>query len=333
MNFFSMVILISLTPVVFASEDVAPAAPARKSLEATKASDSASRVKASSEDTKLSGSAEQSGKSLESNKPADSANSLEKPLESKELANPARFGKITLKDPLDEVSFWSQQLSEHALFLHLGIEDAALKKRGLEIHKKFENFRKGMNEKNLDQVLPLTRELRAYKMDVVKQLNAGKWIGWIFPSFAKHITKELDYFVDKLNNVPYSPEDEAHFWNHINSDHAAFESHLFDPYERDLSQQANDLSEKINQLPDSEEDMFIHLSLTAAEELDQFNKEGRKLSKANKLQSVIHPVLMDHVIREGERSKKILSELDKAGMSEDATDKDTEEDIADNDTE
>ncbi len=257
------------------------------------------------------------------------------PLDSPELTSHARFTSIKTspEKACDEINFWSIQMSEHALLLHLGLEDPVLKQRGLELHEKWEKFIANLLTEPLYNVLPLLEELRAYKLEVVQTLQSGLWIGWVFPSFARHVTRELDYFVDKLNDVRYSSMDETDFWNHINSDHAAFESHLFDPYERDLSQQANDLSEKINQLPDSEEDMFIHLSLTAAEELDQFNKEGRKLSKANKLQSVIHPVLMDHVIREGERSKKILSELDKAGMSEDATDKDTEEDIADNDTE
>ncbi len=241
-----------------------------------------------------------------------------RPLDSKELSNPARFKNIKAKAATarEEVDFWSRQMSEHALFMHLGMEDAALKKRGLAIHKKFEDFRGSMNENNLSKVLPLTRELRAYKMDIVRTLDQGKWIGWIFPSFARHITQELDYFVDKLNDVRYSSMDETDFWNHINSDHAAFASHLFDPYQEDLSKKALKLSEKIADLPDSEEDMFIRISLKAAKELDAFNKKGRELSKQNKVQSVIHPVLLDHVIREGERSTKKLRELEQAARSE-----------------
>jgi hypothetical protein len=239
-----------------------------------------------------------------------------RPLNSKELSAPARFMKIKGKDALDETAFWSRQLSEHALFLHLGMETEPFKKRGLEIHKKWEAFRDTLSEKTLPKVLPLARELRAYKMAINKSLNEGKWVGWIFPSFVRHIIQELDFFVDKLNGVRYSPKDEVDFWNHINSDHAAFESHLLDPYERKLSAKANALSEKIATLPDSEEDMFIKISLNAAAELDAFNKKGRSLAKANKLQSVIHPVLMDHVIREGERSKAKLKALQQSVATE-----------------
>lgn len=249
-------------------------------------------------------------------------NPVGRSLFSKELSSPARFKQIRFKDvdaAFDEVSFWSRQLSEHALFLHLGMEDEAFKKRGLVIHKKFEAFRKNMNKENLNEILPLVKELRAYKMNIIKTLDAGKWVGWIFPSFARHITQELDYFIDKLNAVPYSTEDEVTFWNHINSDHAAFESHLLDPYERDLSREALKLSEKILELPQSEEDMFIKISLSAAKELDAFNKTGRDLAKKNKLQSVIHPVLLDHVIREGERSKKKLQALEQKVATEGAS--------------
>ena len=188
---------------------------------------------------------------------ADLVDPVGRSLDSKKLSDPARFKQIKGKDALDETAFWSRQLSEHALFLHLGMEDEAFKKRGLAIHKKWEAFRDTMNKKTLCKVLPLAQELRAYKMDILKSLNEGKWVGWIFPSFARHIIQELDYFVDKLNNVRYSTKDELDFWNHINSDHAAFESHLLDPYERELSAKANALAVKISGLPDSEEDMFI----------------------------------------------------------------------------
>ena len=40
----------------------------------------------------------------------------------------------------DEVHFWGKQLTEHALFLHFGIEDEKLKGRGLKIHLKWKDF-------------------------------------------------------------------------------------------------------------------------------------------------------------------------------------------------
>src|SRR5579872_7307085 len=55
-----------------------------------------------------------------------------------------RFSKIKVPDKvaLNEIEFWSHQLSEHALFLHLGLEEQSLKNRGNHLHNKFEAFRK-----------------------------------------------------------------------------------------------------------------------------------------------------------------------------------------------
>lgn len=244
---------------------------------------------------------------------------LGRPIYSSELSNPERFKEIKMEDPRDEVEFWSRQLSEHGLFFYLGIEDAALKKRGLEIHKKFEKFRKGMNDTNLSDVLPLAQELRAYKIDVAKTLDSGKWIGWTFPAFVKHVTQELDYFVDTLNAVPSSKEEELNFWNHINADHAAIEAHLFDPSEVTLTKKASNLAEKIYSLEDDDFAVFADLSLKAAKELDAFNKEGKSLSEKAQLQSVLHPVLVDHVIREGERSMQSIEALQQEQDGQDST--------------
>ena len=217
----------------------------------------------------------------------------------------------------DEIDFWSRQLSEHALFLHLGIEDAPLKAKGLALHKEFEQFR-ALYKKNPDarakSVFPVTKKLRAYKVEILTILNSGKWIGWIFPLFARHIILELDYFVDKLNNIKYTDKDEIAFWNVINGEHASFAAHLLDPSERDLFLKGDKLSQKFANVVTSEAHMMRKISLTAAKELDDYNKTAQKAQQKNELKSIIHPVLLDHVIREGQRSIRMLNSLhDKKG--------------------
>jgi hypothetical protein len=230
------------------------------------------------------------------------------------FSDPSRFIKIktTKEIASDEIDFWARQMSEHALFFHLGFEDAQLKQEALDIHKKLEQFRTDFNESPQDMalmntLLPLLQEERAFQIKCLKVLDEGKWIGWIFPLFINHTTLELDYLTDKLNAIKYSPEDEIVFWNRINSEHASFAAHLLDPSERELFLKADKLSMKFNKIPKSENEMMLNLSLKASKELDAFNKTARSAGK--KVKSVIHPVLLDHVIREGERSIKTLKSL------------------------
>lgn len=220
--------------------------------------------------------------------------------------------KIALQDAVNEIQFWARQLSEHALFLHLGIEDKPLKKQGIIIHKKFEQFRKNIDPESmqsLTEILPLAKELRDYKIQVLSRLNDGEWIGWIFPTFARHIIMELDYFVDKLNGIQYTDHDEILFWNMINGEHAQFAAHLLDPSEQALFEQANNIAEKFANLPKNELEMFRKISLQSAKELDKYNKAAQQRITTNTVKSVIHPVLIKHVIREGQRSIATLKNL------------------------
>jgi hypothetical protein len=220
--------------------------------------------------------------------------------------------KVDAKIASNEIDFWVRQLSEHALFLHLGLEDKKLKKQALHLHKKFEKFREEFNNDPFDMdsmnsVLPLIKKERHFKVNVLKRLNNGEWIGWIFPLFVNHTILELDYVVDKLNGIQMTISEEIEFWNRINSEHAAFAAHLLDPQERESVLAADAASEKFKTLPNDEIDMWLNLSIAASKELDQFNKKARTAGK--NVKSVIHPVLLDHVIREGERSILTLKNL------------------------
>lgn len=216
--------------------------------------------------------------------------------------------KISPEQAKDEVDFWARQMSEHALFLSLGLEVPELKQRGTELHKRWEEFRNNYTSETIDEVFPLLDELKAFKTQVLQTLMAGDWIGWIYPRFAQHVLLELKYFVDKLNGRKMTDDQEAEFWNTINGDHAGFDSHLLDPTERALVEQADALSKRFQTIK-SENEMFIQISLYAAHELDQFHKTAKKAPKGA-IKSIIHPALLEHVIREGERGIQTLTELE-----------------------
>jgi hypothetical protein len=159
----------------------------------------------------------------------------------------------------------------------------------------------------MNQLLPLLEKERNLQMRIVTLLEEGKWVGWLYPAFLNHITLELDYVVDKLNGIQYSPEEELSFWNRINGDHALTTSHLLDPSELDNVNKSADTAMEFNAIPKTEKDVMLRLSLHATKELDAFNKKAK--IKGPDVKSIIHPVLLDHIIREGERSIQTLQSL------------------------
>ena len=192
----------------------------------------------------------------------------------------------------DNIAFWSKQMSEHCLFMQLGFVDDNLKKRAGDLHKRWENG---------DDLYSLINDTRKLKMDALKKISTT-WIGWLFPSFIEHILLELDYFNDKLNNRVLSEDEEISFWNKIVGDHAGFTSHLLDPSEKELIDISNSIQYKTEMIIESEEKMWLVLSIKMAKELVDFHIQSKTL----KPQSVIHPVLLDHVIREEKRAYDTL---------------------------
>ena len=215
----------------------------------------------------------------------------------------------------DEINFWALQMSEHALFLYLGLVDEKLKTCGLQLHKEFENYRQLIKSQptmeNYRKIMPLLHRLRAYKLAVYNTLNTGKWIGWIYPAFAEHVLLELDYFLDKLTGRQFTAADEIAFWNKERSGEVGLTAHLLDPSEQKLVKQAMELSFKIKCPPKSEEEMMVGLSLKNYKELDAFNKQAQTAMANNAVKSIIHPVLLDHIVREGERAIQVVSRLQK----------------------
>lgn len=204
----------------------------------------------------------------------------------------------------DEIVFWSRQMSEHALFLHLGLEKPDIKAEAKKLHEKWEKFRKsGHSEKQLSSLLP---ELKSFKKRILNRLNNGEWLGWIFSLFADHILRELEFFEKKLKGH-VSEHEELLFWKRINQDHADFTAHLLDPQETKLIDKAQDTSKRFHRMGEDVKTLRA-LSLNASKEMDKFTKAGEEGIKAKKIKTVIHPVLISHVVREEERSVEKIKE-------------------------
>lgn len=225
-----------------------------------------------------------------------------------QLGKPAPVqDKPSTVDQRDEISFWSRQMSEHALFLHLGLEEPTLKQTAYYMHQQWEQ-----NRRRWEQVDPtvaasearyLAAELRAFKVQVYQTLLKGTWLGWLWPTFVDHTRRELDFFVSRLNGQSTVRKDTCEQLRFM-AEHAAFAAHLLDPSEAQLIYAAMEQSGQIQGLQNKCEaetlENLMALSKNATEQLDQYFT-GSGIGDLKRVRSVIHPVLAEHVVREGRR--------------------------------
>lgn len=205
----------------------------------------------------------------------------------------------------DEITFWSRQLSEHALFLHLGLELAPYKANAMTLHKEWEAARVAHAD-----VAPLVTKLQDFQHEVLAKLQSGTWCGWLFPLFIEHIIREANYFAARAWYSGFSPETTLAENLRFMREHALFAAHLLDPSEADLIRQAVDAAGEFQnveaQCCAGMAPQLLDLSQRAGQALDQYLTTQ---PVTNSMKGIIHPVLGEHVVREGRRFLMTLQEL------------------------
>lgn len=168
---------------------------------------------------------------------------------------PALWGKGTDKSPFsleDEIHFWGRQMAEHALFLHLGLEETGLKDQARTIQQAWEAFLEKtfysrgiivsnstislseddlqkITDVNINRVNELINITIDFKTSIITILNTGKWIGWIFPALAQHMLKEAEYFKRKVNGPAFDAGEEIIFINEHHGEEMGATAQLIDP--------------------------------------------------------------------------------------------------------
>lgn len=225
---------------------------------------------------------------------------------------------MNLVNLLDEITFWSRQLSEHALFLHLGLDHPGMKAQAFALHRQWEAFRAELGQLTAnegpvarDRAIVLAMDLRALKLEVFNTQKTGTWLGWLFPTFVDHMRRELDYFIGKITGNLTDMNQEACVWMRFMAEHASFAAHLLDPEEVPLIKQAARLTHDFLRIEDGCGKVtlpsLLELGRRSGRELDEyFQRSGIGTAK---VRSVIHPVLAEHVVREGTRFVQTLDRM------------------------
>jgi len=232
---------------------------------------------------------------------------------------------------IDDIHFWSHQMEEHAEFMYLGLVEPSLKNRSMEFKKIYEDYHnrhfmsKGIEEHKLilddsdfqklkedldiNEIVKINEEFKKFKEGIIDRLKKGEWLGWLWQSFIQHLLDELNYFNGKIQ-LKYDG-DEVQFWNKMNADHVGSGGHLLDPdFKNDeLIVKSFNLYHELQKMDKGEKEQLIHMSLNYAKELDVFHKKTQDAVINHKIDSVIHPLLIEHIVREGERSIYSLTKL------------------------
>lgn len=244
---------------------------------------------------------------------------------------------------LDEIKFWSRIMKEHSLFLRLGFrcEDTQLIQEANQFYAVFEAIENRSHSLALDtdpqvivrfnsEVHQAVSHIWVFKRKVLGLILRCQLPGANnFPLLVDHVSREANYFRNrleelnsgKLEPLPDAIIDENVFFLRIMADHAKFISHLLDPSERKLVDQANEFSHDFDQLlfqardiesmrPQSQTvpilDQFLDQNRVSVKSLRDFKQTARDLINACKIKSIIHPLLADHVFREAERFLTII---------------------------
>ncbi|WP_240374890.1 DUF2935 domain-containing protein [Bacillus piscicola] len=243
---------------------------------------------------------------------------------------------------LEEISFWARIMKEHALFLSLGFtyEQEKLIKEARQFITTFEKVEEKLSrfslQSDVEQVKAFNNEVYQhavaiwnFKRHILGLTLRCEIVSNNYPLLVDHISREAAYFANRLEelnkgNIVPKPEaiiEENVFFLRIMADHSKFISHLLDPSDRKLVDQAREFSHDFDQLvfqavdlhsmaPESETkpvlSRFLDQNRVSVSALRDFKKAGGELIEACRLKSNIHPLLADHTFREAERFLEII---------------------------
>ncbi|NLN64465.1 MAG: DUF2935 domain-containing protein [Clostridiaceae bacterium] len=179
-----------------------------------------------------------------------------------------------------------------------------------------QNARMEAAVENLDRrAYNLTAELVMFKEHLLRSVRSCKMFTFNYPLLIEHILREARHFMDMLvmlvrrESINRSEDllNQELFWNRQMAEHAKFIAGLLDPSEEDLIETARMFGSEFDALT-AEAEQATRQTMDIAgitadsrqetESLRDFKAAGTKGLLECKIQSIILPLLGDHVLRE-----------------------------------
>lgn len=202
--------------------------------------------------------------------------------------------------------FWTRQTREHLLFLSLMLTDPELRARAKELHERYTGSETA------------TRNALAWQRALLDRLRAGEFLGFAYPLFVDHITRETMMMLHLVWGDPL-PWPVPWLVTVLGAEHAEFGAHLLDPSQDELVKEANAVADAL--YTDAEAlQGDVALGRAGGAVVDQHRlaaaDKQRQLAawlKQHKIghggaPSIVSPVLADHVVREQGQFDRMLRE-------------------------
>ncbi|MCW2279132.1 DUF2935 domain-containing protein [Heliophilum fasciatum] len=173
------------------------------------------------------------------------------------------------------------------------------------------------------QAIQLINGIIQFKTAVLSNVRSCRMITQNYPSMIDHILHEAKVYLvlvqraqsrEDFRAVQAALEQEV-FWNHIMSDHAKFIRGMLDPVEKDLIALAERFAREFDRLTQEAEramkqqmsmEQVTQESIKATAEIRDFKAQGTQGILDCKIQSIILPLLSDHVLREANHYLRVL---------------------------
>lgn len=184
------------------------------------------------------------------------------------------------------------------------------------------NYSEWLEEKICDltcRTLNLLEEIIAFKKNIYNLVIECKIASTMYPHMIEHIIREAELYEEILKALKHKelPENtlcqELNFWNEIMEEHAEFINGMLDPTERKLKATAEDFTRIFHRLVKDcircHKKDIVCRSLRATEEISEFKEAATEGLLECEIESIIPPLLADHVYREANHYLRLLESL------------------------
>ena len=162
--------------------------------------------------------------------------------------------------------------------------------------------------------LSFVNGLISFKERVLSLVNSCRLFTANYPLLIEHIIREAklyrSYIIELENRGNINIEnrkDTESFWNQIMMEHAWFIRGLLDPTEEVLIDTADEFGDKYKKLLEEVRETYEDNSLQLTEDFRNFKVSATKGLIGFDIQSIILPLLADHVLREANHYLRILN--------------------------
>jgi len=179
-----------------------------------------------------------------------------------------------------------------------------------------------------ERAIKLTRKLVRFKTLVLNKMLDCEIFTYNFPLLIRHIRREAIFFIKHLErlqqrraiNTESEIIEEKLFWDRIMAEHSLFIAHLLDPTEKTLIRTADSFANKFFRLrkevlraenqgiSNCELRELVKKEIAATRSIVEFKNAADEGILACKIESIIIPLLADHVLREADHFLRILKQ-------------------------